>query len=379
MRHEPRAAALVRHAVLFGLWLAAVCLAPLPVRADGKLVAPREYPGSLEEKAQEAILVFHGSGEPGGAVEDLILKITVAGPDRDTAARTFGWVVPFPNPPTAAKEDPRLFRECFDYVQARSAGLATKGPRKALEGKEDQGVEVLSRKVVGTYDVAVVRERAAGALNEWLEREGFQTLDDGEDVIAFYRRKGYVFACIKVSGAALAQGSPVDLHPLRFTFETGGRDGIYFPLKMTGLQSTPFDVNLHVFYRAWLNDKLNRYGYVHRGFALEFRDWDSPSCKPNAGKSWSAPEEDPYLAPLAARIPTLKALFQKLHPGARYYLTNIQARQLKPADVRHWADDLWLFPYYTDPDFVPYDARPGGPAADAWRDDESAPRPEAPD
>jgi hypothetical protein len=35
---------------------------------------------------------------------------------------------------------------------------------------------------------------------------------------------------------------------------------------------------------------------------------------------------------------------------------------LDPAVVRIWPEDLWFFPYYTDPKFVPYDARPGGPA-----------------
>jgi hypothetical protein len=39
---------------------------------------------------------------------------------------------------------------------------------------------------------------------------------------------------------------------------------------------------------------------------------------------------------------------------------------LKPEAVRQWSDDLWLFPYYVDKNFVPYDARPGGPAAIAW-------------
>ena len=65
-----------------------------------------------------------------------------------------------------------------------------------------------------------------------------------------------MFACIKVSSEALESERSVDSHPLRFTFKTGGRDGIYFPMKMTGLQSDPFDVNLYVFYRFWINDKL---------------------------------------------------------------------------------------------------------------------------
>ncbi len=351
--------------------------------ADGKLMPPRDYPGSLEEHSQEAIIIFHGSEQPGAAVEELILKVSVAvEPDRTkepsgaepptgALARAFGWVVPFPHPPEVTKEDARLFKECFDYVQARLVRRPTKGKLElgvdgARQSAEAEGVNVISREIVGSYDVAIVREKEPGALNRWLDREGFQTLPEGEEVIAFYRKKGYVFACMKVNDAALEAGKTVDLHPLRFTFKTGGRDGVYFPMRMTGLQTAPFNVNLYVFYRAWLNDKLNKYGYTNRGFRLRFRDWDSGDCKPNAGKNYSAPLHDPYLAPLAGKIPTLAKLFQKLHPGERYYLTNIQAWGLEPGDVRHWSDDLWLFPYYTDPDMIPYDARPGGPAAAGW-------------
>jgi hypothetical protein len=46
---------------------------------DGKVVPPRNYKGSLEEKAQEAIIVFHSSNERGSAVEDLVSKISVPG------------------------------------------------------------------------------------------------------------------------------------------------------------------------------------------------------------------------------------------------------------------------------------------------------------
>jgi len=334
--------------------------------ADGKIIAPRGYKGSLEESAQEAILIFHSSAEAGEATEDLILKIQLTGHPEQ-----FAWVIPFPREPRIAKEDPVLFRELFDYVETRLRSMhKSKGAKlDAAEARPEAvpGVEVLSRKVVGSYDTAVVREKAAGALNAWLEQEGFQTLDDAEDVIGFYRQKGYVFACIKVSAEQVEKERPIESHPLRFSFKTGGRDGIFYPMKMTGLQTAPFNVNLYIFYRAWINDGLNRYGYVHRGFRLHYRDWDTRECKPNAGKTWSAPAVDPFLRGMAGRIPAVTGLFQKLHPGERYYLTNIQANGLKPADVREWADDLWVFPYYTDRAFTPYDARPGGPSAASAR------------
>ena len=336
---------------------------------DGKVVPPKDYKGSLEEKAQEAIIVFHGSGEKADAVEDLVIKISVQG-----NAKTFGWVVPFPNKPEVFREDARLFSELHRYVEMRRYGSRkqSKGLDNKAEGaRRAASVDVLSRKIVGKFDVAVVRENVEGALNKWLDDKGFQALEGGEDIIGFYRRKKYVFACIKVSDAELDKDKAIQLHPLRFTFKTGGRDGLYFPMKMTGLQSEPFDVNLYVFYRAWLNDKLNKYGYVHRGFRLKFRDFDTAKCKPNAGKTWSSPSDDAYLAAYGKRMPTVTRFFQKLHPGELYYLTNIQARGMRPQDVRQWRDDLWMFPYYTDRKFVPYDARPGGAAALTWskRDD----------
>jgi len=353
------------------LAVVSVLLAPSTVAADGKVMPPAEYQGSLEERAQEAILIFHGSGEPGGATEDLILRIEVEG-----EADEFAWVIPFPAEPTIAKEESRLFRELFDYVAARQAsqrkahGNKTAAVTGEAEDREPPGVTVLQQKVVGSYQTAVVKENEAGALNEWLEQEGYQTLtgDDADEVLAFYREKGYIYACVKVSDAELKKDEPADLHPLRFSFKTGGRDGMFFPMKLTGLQSQPFDVNLYVFYNKWVNDDVSKFGYVHRGFRLKYRDWDSPDCERNAGKTYSTPEGDVFLQGYARRLATVAKLFQKLHPGERYYLTNIQARGLQPDDVRNWSDDLWLFPYYTDPDAVPYDVLPGEPASAAWPD-----------
>ena len=105
-------------------------------------------------------------------------------------------------------------------------------------------------------------------------------------------------------------------------------------MKMTGLQTEPFDVNLYVFYRYWVNDARSRFGYVHRGFQLRYRDWDTADCVPNGGKAYSAPATDQFLAPHATDLLSVTRLFQKLHPGERYYMTNIQARRLRPAQGR---------------------------------------------
>jgi hypothetical protein len=350
-------------ASLLSLGLAVLITTPT-LFADGLVRPPRDYKGSLEEKAQEAIIVFTPGDDGKSAVEDLILKIQVEGKADD-----FAWVVPLPSKPETHAEDAALFAECFDYVEARLRP-PVKGKRlgglfnrtESAPAAEAKPVEVLSREVVGSYDVAVVKENEAGALNGWLEREGFQELPGAGEVVGFYREKGYVFACMKVTDTELSKSGSAELHPLRFTFETGGRDGIYFPMKLTGLQKGKFDVNLYVFYGAWLNDHLNGHGFEHRGFELRWRDYDSRECKPNAGKAWSAPGSDSYLSPFASKVPALTRYFQKRHPGSRFYLTNLRARGLEPKDVREWRGDLWMFPYYTNRDFVPHDAREGGPA-----------------
>lgn len=356
-------------------WAVVILLASDPsVYADGKLMGPARYlglpyEGSVEEQAQEAVLIFHESAKPGEAREDLILRVRAEG-----EVSHFAWVIPFPSEPETAREEAKLFAELYDYVQARLVSRASKlaetkaEDEKSAHPKVEMPVEVLSRKIVGSFDVAVVRENQPGALNEWLAKEGYQTIRDGDDVLKFYREKRYVFACVKVSDAQLSRKQAVDLHPLRFSFKTGGRDAMYFPMKLTGLQSRPFDLNLYVFYHAWLNDRVSKFGYEHRGLSLKYRDWDTPQCQPNAGKMYSNPDRDVFLQDLSPRLLTVTALFQKLHPGEKYYLTNIQAKGLRPEAVRDWSDDLWLFPYYVDPQFVPYDARPGGPAAAAWPD-----------
>jgi hypothetical protein len=93
---------------------------------DGKAIGPakylgRPYQGSIEERAQEAILIFHDSEKPGDAKEDLILRVSVEG-----EVSHFAWVIPFPAEPEVARENVKLFADLYDYVQARLASQAAK-------------------------------------------------------------------------------------------------------------------------------------------------------------------------------------------------------------------------------------------------------------
>lgn len=352
--------AVVTLTFVLATWLS---IAP-SLRADGKVVRHRDYHGSLEESAQEAIILFEPGSEGVSAVEDLILKISVTG-----NTNQFAWIVPFPNVPETSEESPKLFDELFRYCEERSSypRAHAAGEKSATPSKgEVKPVEVLRSQVVGSFQVTTVREQQAGTLNQWLTDNKYQPLEGAGDVLDFYRRKNYVFTCIRVSDAALTGERPVDLHPLRFHFKTGGRDGIYFPMRLTSLQQAPFNLNLYIFTGSWLNDRLNAFGYVQQGLRLRFRDFDSPTCTPNAGKWYAEPKQDAYLREYAPRLPEITKLFQKLSPQGKYYLTNIQAYDIQPANLRRQPDDLWLFPFYTNTGMVPYDARADGIAHGAY-------------
>ncbi len=345
------------------LVLSSLLLSQHSLFADGKVIRPRDYHGSLEESAQEAIILFERGDENTSAVEDLILKISVTG-----NTNHFAWVVPFPNVPETSEESGQLFTELFKYCEQRSARPLRSTMKSAGEASKSEAkpVEVLRSQVVGSFQVTTVREQQAGTLNQWLVDNKYQPLENAEDILDFYRRKNYVFTCIRVGDAALTGARPVDLHPLRFHFKTGGRDGIYFPMRLTSLQQAPFNLNLYIFTSSWLNDRLNVFGYVQQGLQLRFRDFDTPTCVANAGKWYAEPKQDSYLRDYAAQLSETAKLFRKLSPQGKFYLTNIQAYDIQPAKLRHQPDDLWLFPHYNNPEFVPFDARSKGVAHGAY-------------
>jgi len=352
----------------------------------GLVVAEQNFAGNasnppINVRVQDAIIFFHSGREAGESHEDLILRITVEGDGSN-----FAWILPFPATPTIIREDACLFDELKYYTRIRSSRpTGPVGERSSWLGYSQRGTPQLGipslaqvrmarrpthttrDESLGDFEWTLVPETQAGGVEAWLRQCGYLPLgEEAKKMLAFYRENDYVFVCVKVRGVQLRHAGPVALPPLRFSFATGGRDGIYFPLRLAGLQQNAFDVNLYVFYKAWLNDHVSRFGHDHRGFTLRYRDWDTPACVRNAGKAYSDPRHDPFLRDHADGLAQFSKLCQRLHPGEPYYMTHLTGGSLDPSAVRNWSDELWLFPNYVDPTFVPHDVRPGGPAAHAW-------------
>lgn len=295
---------------------------------DGTFVpmyVEREYEGSLEQKAQEALIVYQDG------MEDLILKVTYAGKAKD-----FAWLIPLPSTPEISRANAELFAELFAYVErslAREEGWSYKWGKSAEETTEaPRGVEIVARKTVGSYETTTVRETAKGALNDWLKTNGYVELKGAEEELEYYRGLGWVYVAVKVRDA-LAEGEAVDLHPLRFRFRTQNADEMVYPLKLSVFQQSPLDVNLYVFTNSRINIDYDEKGVLTRKFAARYED--------SSYLMWSHSDiwED---------LPMweVRRFFLTNYPRERFFLTNIQARQLEPAEIREWPDDLYIYPQY---------------------------------
>ena len=318
----------MRKTVLRGLAVLAIaglCVASFP---DGTFVPTyeeREYEGSLEQKAQEAVIVYKDG------VEDLILKVTYRGKPKD-----FAWVMPLPSVPEISRANAELFLELFAYVErsiARDEGWSYRwGKSKEATEEGARGVEVIARKTVGSYETTTVKETTKGALNEWLKTNGYVELKGAENELEHYRRLGWVFVAVKVRDALAAQEA-ADLHPLRFQFRTREEDAMVYPMKLSVFQRSPFDVNLYVFANSQINIDYDEKGVLTRGFSARYED--------DSYLMWSHSDIWEDLPMLEVR-----RFFLTNYPRERFFLTNIQARQLDPAEIREWLDDLYIYPQY---------------------------------
>jgi hypothetical protein len=217
--------------------------------AEPCCMVPRSFGGSIGQSLQQAILFFDQGRE------DLILRIhyTITGakamPDR------FAWVVTVPHEPDAyAVADPGIFDEVDLWARRLleppplREGVAVKAAAPGAPPLLEFGRAVK----VGPYDIQPVRARgreALGALNAWLEKNGFPTEDPGH--MAYFVDRGFTFLCMRVSPSegeksVAASGT---LAPLHLSFKT---EKMYYPLRFSSRQGV-FDVQLAVFTRDYFD------------------------------------------------------------------------------------------------------------------------------
>jgi hypothetical protein len=157
----------------------------------------------IVEPEQKAVIVYTG-GNPRGQVpgkETLILSVKYEG-----AAGDFAWVVPVPSRPEVEKGEAKIFEELAvltPAVQQEGAG-GMMGFRAT--GPSAKGVEVLERRVVGVYDVAVLAATDETALASWLKDNGYALPGDPEPVLRHYVEKGWYYVAMRIDATRPAAG-----------------------------------------------------------------------------------------------------------------------------------------------------------------------------
>ncbi len=258
--------------------LLVLCLAAPAAFADGKVfsqiaAAPTQIPD------QSAIICWEPGEKGGPGTQTLVIETSFEGEGTE-----FGWVVPLPGQPLVRPATtgtipslrgvflPKIERPLELFVPLLFLGLAfaamllrtaigrivgvtsalvlgglvfmpALGTARSSVGGRAPGIEVLSREVVGNYDVTVVSAPNADALDSWLSDNGFAPIDDAAPVIRDYVQGGWVFACTRLTRET--ESGVNAPHPLVFTFESPRP---IYPMRLTGVgQKRAIDLELFVF------------------------------------------------------------------------------------------------------------------------------------
>jgi len=171
----------------------------------------------------------------------MVLQVKYKGPAED-----FAWIVPVPARPrvSAIKAEKSPFAEISLYTQLR----ARWGSRHKAPAGAGQKVQVLERKVVGVYDVAVLAAAEAKALSGWLNKHGYAFPKDRADVLAHYTKKKWVYVAMRIDRKALGTDKVKalktgELQPIRFTFQA---KELVYPLRISCVNAGPTDVLLYL-------------------------------------------------------------------------------------------------------------------------------------
>lgn len=188
------------------LLLLAAVVAAIPSRpANGCAVALKaDTPGSSVEIAAETALIVWDEKTK---TEHFIRTASFASTSAD-----FGFLIPTPTQPTIEEVDPAIFRTLTSTTAPRTETIVqTVRPElsfgchkvesfSATAGNmTPKSVEVLEKKKIGDYDVAVLKADDAGKLREWLEKNGYDARPQLTEWLKFYTDHKWILTAFKIS------------------------------------------------------------------------------------------------------------------------------------------------------------------------------------
>ncbi len=241
--------------------------------ADGKVFPPKASAIPTVIPDQQALISWHDG------VETLVIRNRLI-----ASGEQFAWIVPVPAPAEVTAVTPGLMPTLEALFQPRvryefpncvpailfvtlcvilglrhpyAAGLLlVAGPFVWFVGSgllhtQSAGggssampaVTVHQRVTIDGYEVVSIGSEDPEALIKWLEENGFAVDQASRPVIASYVKDGWQFAAVRLAGVKADQ-EPAQAPALAFTFAA---TRAVYPLRLTGTQGKPINLELYVF------------------------------------------------------------------------------------------------------------------------------------
>ena len=227
---------------------------PFLLFADGGFIS--KFPLYLEAEDQTALIYFSNDKET------LILSTIYKGKAAD-----FSWLIPTPSKPKVSKPPKDIIKkveQLYNEIEEarRMAQIKSSMP---VMGGPGMMVEVLERKKVGYYDVAVLSSPSPNELYKWCQKEGYELPSLSPSIIKSYTDKGWYFVAVKLDLKAFGKEKVEgELEPIRLDFSS---DKIVFPALITKLNRYQIDPKLER-YDLWWEKEVSLPTYPISSIAL---------------------------------------------------------------------------------------------------------------
>ena len=247
------------------------------VYADGKFFPEKALKAAPNIPSQRAILVYKDG------IEKLTIESALEGKGRE-----FGWIIPLPSVPTEFKEvspglihtfsltiQPKIVHDLrreisslwrialiitfLTLILVRTKSITriislilllfifmnffmpTLGVRfEGIAFRTSPGVRIYDVKEIGSYDLAVLDADSSGALDIWLQGNGFTGLTEADQsIVSEYIKNRWCFVAAKLHRENDGYSKP---HPLSMSFAA---DTPVYPVRLTG--TTDGNVYLELF------------------------------------------------------------------------------------------------------------------------------------
>jgi hypothetical protein len=225
-----------------------------------QLTSNTEGPEEYLNPDQRAALIVRGKEQR------LIVQSRFPGPLED-----FCWVVPVAGRPQVEAAEGRVFEGLLALTQMLCYPEPSLLKYDGLQGLIDRGsvpsgdVKVLERKIVGTYDVAILEASKADSLIDWLNENGFQFPGESQEAVEHYVDKGWYWVALRIDPAQASEQVAADLAqgilaPVSLSYEA---DSVSYPMKLTATDPGQTRVVLYVI--AGVNAAVEGFSYQYAG------------------------------------------------------------------------------------------------------------------